>query len=121
MCTDFDEQWPDPARDRAVKPLTPHKVLHYSAAATAGFFITEATVSWLMAIARVASNVSLLFLILACASLYAWASSPPGQGRYNLVYLAVCLVVALITALPMLIATHLVYRMAARREGNHNG
>lgn len=87
--------------------ITPKKVFHYSAAATAGYAMTVPVVEWLMSIARWMSTIALLSFILALACLYTWITD---RELWSLLCFVGLCAVALLMLVPMVIATRIALR-----------
>jgi uncharacterized BrkB/YihY/UPF0761 family membrane protein len=91
--------------------ITPRKVFRYSAAATAGYALTEPVVAWMLSIARTLVIVACLSVLGSIASIVAWFNSTrPIDSHWALIYLGICILVLALSVVPLVLGCCFFYR-----------
>jgi membrane protein YdbS with pleckstrin-like domain len=84
--------------------ITPRKMFRYSAAATAGYVLTEPVVAWMISVAKTLVIVACLSVLGAIASIVAWFNSiRPIDSHWALIYLGICILVLALSVVPLVL------------------
>jgi hypothetical protein len=98
--------------------ITPRKVFRYSAAATAGYALTEPVVAWMLSVARALVIVACLSVLGSIASIIAWFNSTrPIDSHWALIYLGICIIVLALSVVPLVFGCRFFYRYLRDDEG----
>jgi membrane protein YdbS with pleckstrin-like domain len=98
--------------------ITPRKVFRYSAAATAGYALTEPVVAWMLSVARALVIVASLSVLGSIASIIAWFNSTrPIDSHWALIYLGICIIVLALSVVPLVLGCRFFYRYLHDDEG----